>query len=345
MGRARGEGVGEITWLERGLQGSEDTASRAPTPHLRRRSALRDRQTPGRLGYGSPMTDYTITYGKASVPVYRHNAAPLAGLAPVPESSFTGRSNALFASLVTVEVFGDNFLPSYTEADNSVVVATDSMKNLVLRESGTWSGATMESLLHHLGVHLLTGYPQMEALRMEGEEIRFDPAGTGGALFARVPGDHSVAQVRLGRDGSATVIEAVESGRHGMALLKLTGSAFTAFVRDDYTTLPERRDRPLYIALDVDWSYSDPQDALGGAPARYVAGEQVRDICAAVFEDLVSESIQHLVHVMGERLLERFAGLASVSFTARNMTRDPVVEGVYTDPFNAFGTITLTMAR
>ena len=26
------------------------------------------------------------------------------------------------------------------------------------------------------------------------------------------------------------------------------------------------------------------------------------------------------------------------------MTRDPVVEGVYTDPFNAFGTITLTMA-
>jgi urate oxidase len=291
------------------------------------------------------MTDYTITYGKASVPVYRHHAAPLEGLPAVPESGVTGRSNALVAALVTVEVFGDNFLPSYTEADNSVVVATDSMKNLVLRETGSWTGATMESLLHHLGVHLLGGYPQMESLRMSGDEIRFDPAGRGGVLFDRVPGDRSVAEVRLGREGAGTVIESVASGRHGMALLKLTGSAFTAFVRDDYTTLPERRDRPLYIALDVDWRYADPRDALGGDPARYVAGEQVRDVCAAVFEDLVSESIQHLVHVMGERLLERYPGLASVSFTARNMTRDPVVEGVYTAPFNAFGTITLTMAR
>ena len=291
------------------------------------------------------MTDYTITYGKASVPVYRHHAAPLEGLPAVPESGFRGRSNALVAALVTVEVFGDNFLPSYAEADNSVVVATDSMKNLVLRETGSWTGATMESLLHHLGVHLLGGYPQMEALRMAGDEIRFDAAGRAGVLFDRVPGDRSVAEVRLGRDGAGTVVESVASGRHGMALLKLTGSAFTAFVRDDYTTLPERRDRPLYIALDVDWRYADPRDALGGDPPRYVAGEQVRDVCAAVFEDLVSESIQHLVHVMGERLLERYPGLASVSFTARNMTRDPVVEGVYTDPFNAFGTITLTMAR
>ena len=92
------------------------------------------------------MTRYAITYGKAAVPVYRHHATPLAGLAPVPESAFTGRSNALFAALVTVEVFGDSFLPSYTEGDNSMVVATDSMKNLVLRESGSWGGATLESL-------------------------------------------------------------------------------------------------------------------------------------------------------------------------------------------------------
>ncbi len=291
------------------------------------------------------MTRYAITYGKAAVPVYRHGAAPLAGLTAVAESGFLGRSNALVAALVTVEVFGDNFLPSYTEGDNSMVVATDSMKNLVLRESGSWAGATLESLLHHLGGHLLRDYPQMEALRVEGEEIRFDPAGAGGTLHARTPADRSVAQMRLERTGGGVSIASLGAGRTGMELLKLTGSAFTAFVRDEYTTLPERRDRPLYIGLDVGWRYAEHDDALGADPARYVAGEQVRDVCATVFEEFVSESIQHLVHAMGGRVLERFPGLAQVSFDARNMTRDPVVERVYTDPFNAQGTITLTMGR
>ena len=291
------------------------------------------------------MTRYAITYGKAAVPVYRHHAAPLEGLPVVPESAVTGRANALVAALVTVEVFGDNFLTSYTEGDNTAVVATDSMKNLILRESGSWAGATLESLLHHLGGHLLRDYPQMEGLRMEGEEIRFDAAGSGDVLFTRVPGDRAVAEVRLERSGDGIAVAAVESGRRGMELLKLTGSAFTAFVRDDYTTLPERRDRPLYIGLDVGWRYADPADALGAAPARYVAAEQARDVCASVFEEFVSESIQHLVHAMGVRLLERYPGLSEVSFDARNMTRDPVVEGVYTDPFNAKGSITLTMSR
>ena len=209
------------------------------------------------------MPDYAITYGKTAVPVYRHGAAPLAGLAAIPESAFTGRDNALFAARVTVEVFGDNFLPSYTEGDNSMVVATDSIKNLVLRETGSWTGATLESLLHHLGGLLLADYPQIEALGMQGEEIPFTPMGAEGVLFARGAGDHAHADMRLERDGDGTRIADLACGRRDMALLKLTGSAFTAFVRDDYTTLPDRRDRPLYTGLDVGWRYADPDDALG----------------------------------------------------------------------------------
>jgi urate oxidase len=72
-----------------------------------------------------------------------------------------------------------------------------------------------------------------------------------------------------------------------------------------------------------------------------------------VFDEFVSESIQQLVHEMGKRLLERYPQLASLSFSARNLTRDPYAVSddpdddrkVFSDPFPAFGTIELTLTR
>ncbi|NJK79280.1 MAG: hypothetical protein HC893_02950 [Chloroflexaceae bacterium] len=76
-----------------------------------------------------------IYYGKGHVTMYRTYATPLDGVLPIPESTFTGRTNTLFAADIDVQVFGNNFLPAYTEGDNSMVVATDTMKNFILRES------------------------------------------------------------------------------------------------------------------------------------------------------------------------------------------------------------------
>ena len=84
-----------------------------------------------------------------------------------------------------------------------------------------------------------------------------------------------------------------------------------------------------------------------------MAGEQVRDVCAAVFHEFVSESIQQLVHEMGKRLLERYPQLRSLDFVAKNMTRDPYADPddpagerkLFVPPFPAFGTIALSMTR
>jgi urate oxidase len=134
--------------------------------------------------------------------------------------------------------------------------------------------------------------------------------------------------------------------------MKLTGSAFTSFVRDDYTTLPERGDRPLYISMDVGWRYTDHDDFLDLSKRHYVPVEQMRDLIAATFDDFVSESIQHLLHEMGHRALKRFPQLAEMRFDALNRTRDPYGQRendprvkVYSDPFNAYGRLTLVMRR
>jgi urate oxidase len=102
----------------------------------------------------------------------------------------------------------------------------------------------------------------------------------------------------------------------------------------------------------VHWRYADPADALAGDPSRYVAAAQVRDVVATVFHEFVSESIQHLVHEMGQRLLARFPGLAEVEFAGQNHTHDPVPGSdpdaprrAYTAAFPAWGLITLVLER
>jgi urate oxidase / 2-oxo-4-hydroxy-4-carboxy-5-ureidoimidazoline decarboxylase len=305
--------------------------------------------------------EYEIAYGKESVPVYRHRAKPLAGIPTVPESRFTGRDNVMFAHEVSVEVHGNNFLPAYTRGDNSDVVATDSMKNYILSQAREYDGATLEGYLARLGRGFLERYEQMQEVRVSGRELPFSVAEVPGAegfepspvLHQRQASDHSVAELRYTREDGEPALAGHRSGRVNMELLKTEGSAFTRFVRDEYTTLPERSDRPLFIRLDVHWAYGDPADAAGDDVSRYVAGEQVRDVCAVVFHEFVSESIQQLVHEMAKRLFERYAQLRWLDFVGRNMTRDPYAVDeepgakptVYVPPFPAFGTIRLTMTR
>jgi len=304
---------------------------------------------------------YEISYGKLRVPLYRVYARPLSGVAPIPESAFTGRGNILVGVEVDLEVFGDAFLGSYTEGDNSRVVATDSMKNIILRQSLAYDGATIEGLLAHLGRVFLGAYEDMRSVRLTAREFPFaavavptqDGYEESDRLFSRQYGDHAVATLTMERaaDGGVTITDH-RVGRVDMELLKVTGSAFTHFVRDANTTLPERGDRPLFVHMDLHWRYSNPADLLDDSHARYVPPEQMRDLAQVVFHEFVSESIQHLVHEMGTRILTRYPQLAEVAFEAQNRTPDPAVTSdtdpkvkVYTAPFPAFGLIRLTMRR
>jgi urate oxidase len=88
------------------------------------------------------------------------------------------------------------------------------------------------------------------------------------------------------------------------------------------------------------------------ARRRYIPTEQMRDLIAAIFDDFVSESIQHLLHEIGRRAMERFPQLATLRFDALNRTRDPYGQRdddprvkVYSDPFTAYGRLTLAMRR
>lgn len=300
---------------------------------------------------------YTISYGKGNISLYRSYATPLTVLTAVPESAYTGDANTLFAVDLEVEVLGDVFLPSYTEGDNSRVVPTATITNFALQKALGFTGSTREQFLHYLGMAYLAQYADMETLRLTVSEIPFHAIGMthdGGMtqtasdrLLAPSFDVYSTADLTLNREG----VTALVCGLRDIRLIKLTGSAFANFPHDEFTTLPERTDRPLYIFMDMSWRYTDPTDAVAGDTTRYIAARQVYDVAAHVFQEFVSMSIQHLVHEIGLRLLERFPQMSEVSFNAQNRLWDTAAEHegnrakVFMDPRPPFGNIKLTIRR
>ena len=304
---------------------------------------------------------HEIRYGKADVKVYRTHAEPLTGIAPIPESPFTGRDNTLTGAEIEVVVHGTTFLDAYTKGDNRLVVATDTMKNFIHARSLVARARTLEEWLLEVGTAFLETYPDMERLTMLGRDLPFPAAIVTGAdgfeasdrLFSRDRCDHGTARLELARndDGSVAITDH-ECGRRELQLIKITGSAFADFARDEHTTLPERPDRPLYLWCDISWRYTDASHAVLADPASYVAAEQVADLANAVFGEFVSLSIQHLVNEIGLRMLDRWPQLAEAGFDAQNRLWDLVAESpddprvkTYSDPRPPYGHIGLVLKR
>ena len=270
-------------------------------------------------------------YGKGDVIVYRLNrdgkTAP--GASPV------------FGANVLLLVYGDAFWPTYTTGDNTGLVATDSMKNFIQRETMGFEGDDLCDFCRFIGSRFTAKYPQVEGAQVTATEVPY--ASVDGAVaFAPSGPERATACVELSRD---KVISAV-AGVRGFRLLRLGGSAFHGFVRDEYTTLPDIKNRPVHMWLDLEWRYTDPSAAFG----RNCVTARAREIVRNVFSTFESGSIQQVIYQMGTRLLEEIPSIGEVHLEANNRTWLPVGErgeefGVYAEPPPPYGCLGLRLRR
>ena len=267
-------------------------------------------------------------YGKGDVSVYRINRGD-------------ATAGAVFGARVLMLVYGEAFWPTYTSGDNRAVIATDSMRNFIERETMAFLDADLESYCRHLGRRFLDVYPAVEGVQVSAVEAPYAAVGRGHAL-APAGHDRATARVELGR---GRLIEAV-SGLQGFTLLTLGGSSFRGFVRDQYTTLPEIHDRPLHMWLDLEWRYLDPDAAFSAGTVSREAHRIVLD----TFEGFESGSIQQVIYKMGARMLAEIPAIAEVHLEANNRTWDTIAEpsaelGVYTDARPPYGCLGLRLKR
>jgi urate oxidase len=105
----------------------------------------------------------------------------------------------------------------------------------------------------------------------------------------------------------------LSGGLDELYLLKTTGSAFSGFLKDRYTILPETDDRILATELDARWRYGGPK--LDFAEERAAC----RDALVRAFahhDD--SRSVQHTLWHMGTEVLEAAPNVEEVTLSMPN---------------------------
>jgi urate oxidase / 2-oxo-4-hydroxy-4-carboxy-5-ureidoimidazoline decarboxylase len=271
-------------------------------------------------------------YGKGDVIAYRLNrdGNTAAGASPV------------FGANITILIYGDAFWATYATGDNTGLIATDSMKNFVQREMLNYAGSDLEDCCRFLATKFLATYPQVEGIQISAVEIPYAPLPESNAAFAPSGPDRATARLELDRSG---IVE-IASGIRDFRLLRLGGSAFHGFVRDQYTTLPDIANRPLHMWLDLEWTYTEPSAGFSSGTIT----QAVRGIVHEIFRGFESGSIQQVIYQVGTKMLAEIPSIAEVHLEATNRTWDTVAErgeelGVYTEARPPFGCLGLRLKR
>ncbi|KKY31496.1 putative uricase [Diaporthe ampelina] len=233
-------------------------------------------------------------YGKDNVRVYKVHRDEVSGVQTVTEMTVT----CLLEGQIET---------SYTEADNGVVVATDSMKNTIYIKAKEHPVNPPELFASILGQHFLDTYPLITTAHIKVVVHRWTRMVIDGKphphSFYRDGQETRNVEAAVSRTGGI----ALRSGIVGLTVLKSTGSAFHGFVRDEYTTLPETWDRILSTDVDCGWTWKafPGVDAVREAAPRFdAAWEAARTITMKTFAEDESPSVQNTMYKMCEQILE-----------------------------------------
>lgn len=200
----------------------------------------------------------------------------------------------------------------HRRGDNSAVLPTDTMRGTcyALARDGIGSVAGFGQ---RLVARFLDAAPAVERVtvaivaapwqRVEvdggGHPHTFTP-GAGGRTSTTVVAERGADPVVIG-------------GVRDLRLLKTTGSAFSGFLRDELTTLPETRDRIMATTVVARWGHAtldvDHERLAVEVPATIAARFATHDD---------SESVQHTLHAMGTAVLDAHPEVTWIHFRLPN---------------------------
>ncbi|KAH7139447.1 hypothetical protein B0J11DRAFT_43616 [Dendryphion nanum] len=245
-------------------------------------------------------------YGKDNVRLYKVEKDEKTGIQSVVEQT------------VRILLEGD-IETSYTKADNSVVVATDTQKQTTYILAKQNPIDPPEQFAAIIGDHFVKTYPHIHAAHVKIIQHRWTRLEIDGK-----PHPHSFY-----RDGEELrVVESVTRENEGSSIrskiekllvLKSTGSAFHGFHRDEYTQLPETWDRILSTEVEAGWQWRlfKTVDEVKKVDFN-AAWKAARDITLKVFAEDNSASVQATMYKMSEQILAAVPLVDAVDYLLPN---------------------------
>ena len=208
------------------------------------------------------------------------------------------------------------FARAYTAADNSSVVPTDTMRNLVNVLALEHLDAASEPFALAIAHCFLDRYEQVSEAQVEIDETVWNRMSIAGR-----PHEHNFVRSESGTPFACVTTTRsaceISAGIRDLAIMKTTGSGFVDYPQDEYTTLPPTTDRVLATRLCARWRFAGAGRA---APAAFGdAANAIRCALLQVFATTYSHSVQDSLYRMGEAALAAAPGIAEITLSMPNV--------------------------
>jgi len=217
---------------------------------------------------------------------------------------------------IKVMVEGE-FARTYTHADNTKTVSTDTIKNVVNIVARENTGLCTEDFCQVLARKYLGLYPQVTSVAVTAHETKWSRLNFGGKphphSFILDSNGRPTVEVTATREGSA-----LASGIDGFTFMKSTQSGWEDYVKDPYTTLKETDDRICATSMVASWKWSAKPQNYPATNAKILA------TLLEVFGTTYSASVQDSLYRMGEAALDAVPEISEISMACPNMHFIPI---------------------
>jgi len=206
-----------------------------------------------------------------------------------------------------------DFARTFTYADNSNMVSTDTIKNVVNVVARENTSLSPEEFCQVLAKKFLDTYPQVASVEITSHETKWERLSFGGKphphSFVLDSNGKPTVEVTAKRGGASTLV----SGIDGFGFMKSTQSGWENYVKDRYTTIPETADRLCATSMVASWKWADRPASYPAANARILA------TLLEVFSTTYSKSVQDSLYRMGEAALAAVPEISEISMACPNM--------------------------
>jgi urate oxidase len=227
--------------------------------------------------------------------------------------SRAGKRHTVREVSVDIALEGD-FEAVHCDGDNSLCLPTDTMKNTVYALGKDHPLESVESFGLDLARHFVSRNKQVSKARVRVTAVPWERVTVRGKkhphCFTKGSEERQACEVTLDRGGRAGVAGVIE----GLVILKSTDSAFAGYSKDEYTTLPETRDRIFATSVTARWVFGSRAERADFENCR----ETIRRAMVETFAAHKSESVQHTLYAMGEGALKACKAIESVRLSMPN---------------------------